>query len=382
MNAPARLSAAAGSLTTAAVKVMDEGLPWFRELGAQERAWVTDVAGAGIRAFLEWCDREDPAWNFTADVFDAAPPELARSISLEQTVALVRTTIGVVESAVDELVEAPQRAKLREAILRYSREVAFSAAEVYARAAEVRGAWDARLEAHIVDALVRDDLDETLPGRMAALGWNTQQAFITIAGHSPDGDGALALDILRRSARHQGVDVLTGIHGTVLFAIIGGNMDAHRIGRIVSPHFGEGPVVMCGPVPDFADVPNAVRATMAALTAAPGWPQAPRPVRVEELWPERAMAGDATAVSALLEHIVDPLLDEPTLYETVSTFLEVTPGIEPTARALFIHPNTVRYRLRKIGEVTGFSPVDPRGAFVLRTAITLGRLRSQTSNAL
>jgi PucR C-terminal helix-turn-helix domain/GGDEF-like domain len=382
MSAPARLSAAAGSLTTAAVKVMDEGLPWFGELGAQERAWVTDVAGAGIRAFLEWCDREDPAWNFTADVFDAAPPELARSISLEQTVALVRTTIGVVESAVDELVDAPLRPKLREAILRYSREVAFSAAEVYARAAEVRGAWDARLEAHIVDALVRHDFDETLPGRMAALGWATQQTFITIAGHSPDGDGALALDVLRRSARHHGVDVLTGIHGTVLFAIVGGTSDAHRIGRLLSPHFGEGPVVMSRAVPDFSDVPHAVRATIAALAAAPGWPQAPRPVRVEELWPERALMGDATAVAALLEYVVDPLIDEPALYETACTFLEVTPGIEPTARALFIHPNTVRYRLRKISELTGCSPLDPRGAYVLRTAITFGRLRPKTADSL
>ena len=39
------------------------------------------------------------------------------------------------------------RAALRDSLLRYSREIAFSAAAVYAAAAETRGAWDARVEA-------------------------------------------------------------------------------------------------------------------------------------------------------------------------------------------------------------------------------------------
>ena len=44
---------------------------------------------------------------------------------------------------------------LRDAVLRYSREIAFAAARVYAGVAEIRGAWDARLEALVVDVLVR-----------------------------------------------------------------------------------------------------------------------------------------------------------------------------------------------------------------------------------
>ena len=39
-----------------------------------------------------------------------------------------------------------------------------------------------------------------------------------------------------------------------------------------------------------------------------------------------------------------------------------------------MHPNTVRYRLRRIAEVTGFSPLTPRDAFALRVALTVGRL--------
>ena len=33
-----------------------------------------------------------------------------------------------------------------------------------------------------------------------------------------------------------------------------------------------------------------------------------------------------------------------------------------------MHPNTVRYRLRRVSEVTGWDPLDPREAYVLQTA--------------
>lgn len=49
--------------------------------------------------------------------------------------------------------------------------------------------------------------------------------------------------------------------------------------------------------------------------------------------------------------------------------------MEATARALFVHPNTVRYRLKRIQDVTGYNPADAREAYVLRLAITLGRLQ-------
>jgi DNA-binding PucR family transcriptional regulator len=41
-----------------------------------------------------------------------------------------------------------------------------------------------------------------------------------------------------------------------------------------------------------------------------------------------------------------------------------------------VHPNTVRYRLRRIAELTGYSPLEARGAYALRLSLTLGRLGS------
>jgi DNA-binding PucR family transcriptional regulator len=62
------------------------------------------------------------------------------------------------------------------------------------------------------------------------------------------------------------------------------------------------------------------------------------------------------------------------LLDTLDAFFAAGGVLESAARALYVHPNTVRYRLRRIGEVTGFAPLVARDAFVLRIALTVGRL--------
>jgi len=124
----------------------------------------------------------------------------------------------------------------------------------------------------------------------------------------------------------------------------------------------------------MAQVTSAARSAMAGLRAAWGWADAPRPVAAADLLPERALAGDAEAIEALTATVHRTLLADAALYDTASAYLERTPSLEATARALFIHPNTVRYRLRRIADVTGYSPTSARGAFTLRIGLVLGRL--------
>lgn len=372
----ARLTAAAGGLATDATRRMETTYPWYRELTADERAWVGLVAQAGISAFVDWVADQHAAPQLTADVFGSAPRELARIISLEQTVALVRTTIEVVEAALDELIDEPDRPAAREATLRYSREIAFSAAEVYARAAEARGAWDARLEALVVDSILRDEVDPSLRSRVSALGWSEAAPIAVVAGFAPIADVEGSLDVLRRAARNHDLMLLTGMHGDYLIALIGhcaSDESAARSARLIAPHFGPGPVVLGERAADFDDVGASVRTTTTAVRAAAGWPDAPRPVSIADLLPERALAGDARARADLLELAYRPLTAEPHLLVTASAYLERTPTLEATARELFVHSNTVRYRLGRIAETTGFAPTDPRGALALRIALILGR---------
>ncbi|MGN6576772.1 MAG: PucR family transcriptional regulator, partial [Nocardioides sp.] len=117
------------------------------------------------------------------------------------------------------------------------------------------------------------------------------------------------------------------------------------------------------------------RAAVAGLRAAPGWPEAPRPVTSDDLLPERVLSGDGHARRQLVQEVFVPLLeaDDPTL-DTVSSYLDHGGSIEGTARAMFVHANTVRYRLRRAAELTGLSVSDPRQAYTYRVALTLGRL--------
>jgi DNA-binding PucR family transcriptional regulator len=43
-----------------------------------------------------------------------------------------------------------------------------------------------------------------------------------------------------------------------------------------------------------------------------------------------------------------------------------------------VHPNTVRYRLRQVADLTGLSPTEPREAFTLEIALVLGRQSGRT----
>jgi DNA-binding PucR family transcriptional regulator len=369
-----RLERATGSLAGAAIARMHATLPWYGAMPAENRSWVGLVAQAGVAAFTEWFRHPDAAPSITADVFGTAPRELTRAVTLQQTLQLVRTTIAVVEEQVDELAAPGQEAELREAVLRYSREIAFAAAAVYAEAAESRGAWDARLEALVVDALLRGEADEALRSRASALGWGAAQSVVVVAGTTP-ADAEEALDALQRAALAAGLDVLTAVHGDRLVAILGGSADSAPDVRPLLGRFGPGPVVVGPVVGDLLDAAYSAREALAGLAAAVAWPGAPRPVLAQDLLPERALHGDPAARRRLVEEVYSRLEEAgPVLLETLATYLEQGGSLEATARLLFVHPNTVRYRLRRVGEVTGYVATSPRDAFALRVTLALGRL--------
>ncbi len=371
-----RVERASGALATQSVARMDELLPWFRSMPADQRSWVMLVAQAGIASFVEWLRTPADAPRLTGDVFGAAPRELARSVSLKQVVELVRVTVEVVESRVDSLAAPGEVAQLREAVLRYSREVAFAAAQVYAGVAETRGAWDARLEALVVDALLRGEHhDESLPSRASALGWGAMSPVTVVIGRSPQAHPEEVLDAVQRAARHAGADVLAGVHGDRLVVVLGGVADALAATVPLLPEFAPGPVVVGPTMPDLDSAGHSARAALAGARSASGWPGAPRPVLAADLLPERALAGDEEARRELLDSVYWPLTDAGALLlDTVTAYTDSGGSLEGTARMLFVHPNTVRYRLRRVADVCGRAPTDPRDLFTLQVALVLGRL--------
>ena len=376
-----RLEAAVGSLGTASMLSMDRQLSWFRDMSAENRSWLGLVAQAAIAGFLDWLKHPErtkpPAVG--GEVFGTAPRELARAVTLQQAVEMVRAIVDVVESQVDELAAPGGEAELREAVLRYSREIAFGTARVYARTAEARGAWDARLEALVVESLVRGEVDDGLQSWASALNWSFSPVTV-IVGTAEESRGrgneaAALIDEFRTLARRARLDLLAGVHGNRLVLVVGGSASPLEAARHFVGRFGPGPVVVGPATPDLQSAVASAVAALAGLRAANGWPDAPRPVLAGDLLPERALDGDESARAALIDTVYEPLLSGgAALLDTVMTYLEQGNSLEATARLLFVHPNTVRYRLRRVTELTGITPGDGRGGFTLWTAVVLGRL--------
>ncbi|MEI5675513.1 MULTISPECIES: PucR family transcriptional regulator [unclassified Nocardioides] len=382
------LQRSAGALSTAAMARMESDNPWFAELSAQERSWVGSIVQAGIRGFVDWY-REDtdrvPGADGTAlaaSIFGAAPRALAGVITLQQTVDLIRLSIEVVESNIDALLDAEDAPDLHAAVLRYAREVAFATAEVYARAAEVRGAWDARLEALVVDAVLRAETDESLLSRASALGWSAGGDVAVVLGTAPARRTETDLfDEVRRHARGSGMDALCAVQGDRLVVLLGGVADPRTAAEVVAPLFAPGPVVVGPAVSDLGTAHVSARAAASAQRSASGWPEAPRPVLSEELLPERVLAGDGHARRHLVDEVYLPLVRaRGTLIETLAAYFQTGSSIEATARVLFVHPNTVRYRLKQAAELTGYSPTQSRDAFTLEIALVLGRQSGRTGD--
>jgi len=373
----------AGELSTQTLKRLEDTLSWYGDMPPSRRSAVGLVAQAGISSFIAWF--EDPRstpW-IAADVFGAAPRELLRSVSLQQTLQLIRVTVEVVE---DRLKDGGE--PLREAILLYSREIAFAAADVYARAAEARGLWDARLEALVVDSILSGEYDDELPSRIAALGWHGHGEVAVLVGTAPK---QLDVDHVRRAARHMHADVLIGVQGNRLVLVIGrsdprGSEPDETIGTSpaltfmeiatqLEPHFGPGHLVLGHEVPNLVDASKSAKAALAGFAVARSWRHAPRPVQADDLLPERALAGDPLARATLVHRIYRPLQAHSTeLLTTLWSYLDNGRSLEATARELFVHPNTVRYRLKRVSDVIGWDATGAREALILQAALIIGSM--------
>ena len=367
-----------GELATTTLARLEETLPWYAKMPPSRRSAVGLVAQAGITSFIQWFeDPESPSWS-AADVFNAAPRELLRSVSLQETLQLIKVTVEVVEEHLRDGSKG-----LHEAILLYSREVAFAAADIYARAAEARGLWDQRLEALVVDSILAGEYDSEMPSRIAALGWSGNGQVAVVVGTTPQ---SVDVDTIRRVARHNNADVLVGLQGNRLVVVIGHRYlgDSAEPATLVSfddivkqmdAAFGWGPLVLGPPVPSVLDAASSARAALSGFAVAGSFRHPARPLLAEDALPERALAGDSQARSQLITAIYEPLRDHPLdLLTTVWTYFESGASLESTAKELYIHPNTVRYRLKKIADVLDFDPADARDAFTIHMAIVLGQI--------
>lgn len=373
-----RLNAQSGKIATAVVHAIGETYPWYAELDADARSWISMIVGAAVNNFATWFDDDTNEAVTPASIFAVAPRSMTRQLSLKQTVDLVQTSITVIERQIDELMPKADRPPLQTALLYYSRQAAFAAAEVYARAAESRGSWDEHVESRVVDALMRDNIDNDTLSRASTLGWPANRPICVIVGQRPNvGD---AVDALHQAAERIDRQALGALQGERLIAVVSASAtqtgdQTIALAAQLRQCFGPGPVVVGPVVAELGQAHESAAEAASGAAAAAAWPEHPPVVAARDLLPERVLAGNAEAKRALVNDVYQQLVTAGSdLLDTCAGFLDHSGSIEATARDMFIHPNTVRYRLKRIQEVTGYSPTNARDAYVLRLAITLGRL--------
>lgn len=138
------------------------------------------------------------------------------------------------------------------------------------------------------------------------------------------------------------------------------------------------PICVSSLVEGVSEISSELTATLASIAVAPAIKHLPQVIHTDDVLPERSLIGDSTAFNTLYNKVYQSLApyssDDPTL-ETIDMFLRFGGALDQTAHELNVHPNTVRYRLRKVAQTTGWDATDPRAAYVLQTAITIGRIR-------
>jgi hypothetical protein len=197
-----------------------------------------------------------------------------------------------------------------------------------------------------------------------------------VHGNAPRRSDTDVFTEVRRLTRLAGMDALCATQGDHLVVLLGRVEDPVAAAAGVAHLFAPGPVVV-GPVADgLADAHASAHAAIQGHRAATGLPDLPRPVPSDHLLAERILVGDESARRHLVDEIWAPLDGSKELVETLTAWFDSGSSTEGTARALFVHPNTVRYRLRQVAEVTGLTPGEPRDAFTLRVALVVGRQAS------
>ena len=255
------------------------------------------------------------------------PQDLRRRIALRQTVDMVRVTMEFFEEVVPLLARTEEQLiALTAGILRYSRDLAFAAASAYADAAEARGAWDTRMEANVVDAVVRGDTGPDLLSRAAALNWDATAPATVLVGtaRAPgrvDARQPMTSTTSRNATAARRCPTCTAPGWSR--SCPAGCRRPTSSWRELLDVFADGPVVIGPTAPTLDRGAHSATEAIAGMNAVAGWRGAPRPVPARELLPERALLGDATAVAALDTEVMRPLADAgPALTDTLDAYLD------------------------------------------------------------
>jgi DNA-binding PucR family transcriptional regulator len=124
-------------------------------------------------------------------------------------------------------------------------------------------------------------------------------------------------------------------------------------------------------LPGVAGAAASLRQAERALAVSAGCGE---PVSFRSEWLPALALAQLDDVLGVLGPAVDHLRDDASLRATVSAYLSNNGQLAAAGAQLFVHPNTVAYRLGRFAERTGVDPRTSDGAVSTRLALRLSQL--------
>lgn len=342
-------------------------MPSFAAVPVDEhRKWIEDAIAMITNAFIE--DPDPSVGGSTAMLREIGErrsrqgipvEDLLRSwrFSIEELAGHARKLAEETDTPPDEVFDLIQRALAfaDEAMISvasgHRRDPSHGEPEVERRAALVRGALLGKLSI------------EELHSGFAALGLDPLAAYRAFRARARGQDDAEIAKLDGALALKPNQFGRVGLAALVESEIAGFSSE--------EPARGALPLIAIGPVVPVAELPSSYLAAGRVLAAAELFGLA----GVHDLTTaglRAAVISDAELADALTARYVEPVLAVPAgreILAAVSAWLAVGMRAEPAGERLFVHANTIRYRLKRYQELTGADLAETEDAFCVWWAL-------------
>jgi len=267
--------------------------------------------------------------------------------------------------------DAEQLGLLAEAIFAYIDELSADSVEGYARAQREQEGERQRRRRELLALLLRDPPAEEPELRAAAQAadWRLPRSAAPLA---------VARGGLARVARRLSVDALVGSVDGVGCALVSGVAGSSRAAEL--QRATESVIAAIGPSVPRAELRSSWAFAKAALRAAEaGAINGASPVKVEDHLAELLILESGGLAERLAQSRLAPLAEltpsaRGRMEETALAFVQHGGNAAAMARALHLHPQTIRYRLSRLRELFGDQLEDPDSRFELELALRSSRM--------
>jgi sugar diacid utilization regulator len=261
---------------------------------------------------------------------------------------------------------------LGESLFAYIDELSAVSAQAYAQEQSERAGEQQRLRGEVVEMLLRGDATEGSVARSAAaVGWSLPEILVVATVPFPYVDGLRAA---------LGPDALVAERGTEVVVVM--PFVNRKARRRVLERALHGRQSIVGPARPWQQAGESLHLAVSARAHGVGSveevpdPERP-PVWVEEHLAELVVRAEPLAIADLAARRLAPLEDlrpavRERLAETLLAWLRHQGQRAPIAQDLFVHPQTVGYRVAQLKELFGEALDDPEARFELELVLRAG----------